>query len=123
MREIKFRAWNKKYKKMKAVEHLYLKAKEIYVEPDDIGDTCMWFWVDCDVMQYTGLKDKDGNEIYEGDIIKYIATEQIEVVEWETRGECSCGCFSGFALTCTPGQYEIIGNSHENPELMDEAKK
>ncbi len=59
-REIKFRAWDKWNNKM--------------IQPHD-GDFIRWHsmsnWRDClDVMQYTGLKDKNDNEIYEGDIIK-----------------------------------------------------
>jgi len=69
------------------------------------------------LMQYTGLKDKNGKEIYEGDIVKGTGGEFNEEV-WEA-GWNEDRDFIGWSITpqnCEDG-LEIIGNIYENPEL------
>jgi uncharacterized phage protein (TIGR01671 family) len=112
-REIKFRAWRKRDNG--ELEMFY---------SDDVSDADTWdaklcyffdvgFYDDEPVMQFTGLKDKNGKEIYEGDILYggHPLGMETRVVEWENE----CAEFT------TPGfeeDYTIIGNIYENPELL-----
>jgi hypothetical protein len=91
MKEIKFRAWNTFTKRMFQLEALDLSGKR---NPLNI------------LLQYTGLKDSKGVEIYEGDIVKTKEGEIIEI-KWDEIGWA--GYFAG---------EEIIGNIYENTELI-----
>ena len=79
------------------------------------------------VMQYTGLKDKNGKEIYEGDVIKLCNYSGMEVFRSEVVHHNGCfmikvknddGEFENSALLHYPS-IKIIGNIYENPELME----
>lgn len=74
--------------------------------------------------QYTGLKDKNGKEIYEGDIVGDIeGIHELAICVWDdSNAEFDFVCVDG---KCTKDNvkswlemYEIIGNIHENPELL-----
>ena len=111
MREIKFRAWDKIIKRM-----LYFDFTQ-HIDPTD-----------CEIMQFTGLKDTNGKEIYEGDILGgtfgdgYIGyCDKCKSFEYLfADGECtSCnGDISWFEMVEENGKLEVIGNIYENPELL-----
>lgn len=116
MREIKFRAWNK------------YKAFMIYdVDINSYGQVIKYECgqyagsYDYPVMQYTGLKDKNGREIYEGDIVKYFRNEGYEFVTTRLGAhgiETQIGFYPFIEID---GHVEVIGNIYENPELLDNA--
>ena len=115
MRTIKFRAWNVADKKWIKIMSLQ------YFSPDEpcIGDGRWSYPFSCiHLMQYTGLKDKNGKEIYEGDIVAGVLTPNptriIEIVEGSMTSLCPCEVKNGVR------QIEVIGNIYENPELLKE---
>jgi uncharacterized phage protein (TIGR01671 family) len=83
---------------------------------------------DHELMQFTGLLDKNGKEIYEGDIVICINGHE-GVVEWE-KSDC-CFNVTGYynasndypSMAFMEGQpFEVIGNIYENPELLEDMK-
>lgn len=122
MREIKFRAWDKENKKMMKVSSLSLENKEIAVREN--GTYHFFRMKNLELMQYTGIKDKNGKEIYEGDIY-HVGDKKIKyLVVWFDSG------FEGKQLRSTSyaglkswvKDIEILGNIYENPELLEENK-
>lgn len=111
MREIKFRVWNKKNK------YFNFEGVEFWGLDHAIGDLC-FDSSECDnfvIQQYTGEKDKDGCEIYEGDILGYTIGPNT-LVKWTEEGMDYVGwAFSD--LYSQGGPHGIIGNIFENPEL------
>ena len=124
MREIKVRAWYKPYKQMCQVESLRFDGNGVYravlieesfydrriVEADEIV-----------IEQSTGLKDKNGTDIYDGDILIDDTGEPVEywVVKFSDGGfvgECAGVTESLFELT----NLEVVGNIHKDPELVEE---
>ena len=130
MREIKFRAWDKENKKMMKVSSLSLENKEIAVREN--GTYHFFRMQNLELMQYTGLTDKNGTEIYEGDIIKYkfpydrrlIHISPVKFLETETSFGIKDRYGNEIPLyrITTGNFFEVIGNIYENPELLEENK-
>lgn len=169
MRELKFRVWSKRQKTYD-YEHPFNKPGNFYINQDgvlfsDFGNSIAPEVNQGDfiVEQYTGLKDADGKEIYEGDVVEYVFNvREAEVsaigevcffenqgvygmknvkynnqelrrlcdIENERAGEVFC--IAGYDNTdedqtliftydyFVDDDMEILGNTHENPELLGE---
>jgi len=113
MREIKFRAWIKAEKRM------------IYIDRfSQIPNNWRDAW---ELMQYTGLKDKNGKEIYQKDILKWVHHRcdgcgkedySIGVVSFGSMGAMVYG-YPICDPRCADKDIEVIGNIYEHPELLE----
>ena len=122
----KFRAWLKKEQKMdNYIDHISWLEDELYCIGD--GITYMVSAEDLVLMQSTGLVDKNGKEIFEGDVLDYKGRKAL--VRWH-------GSYASFIyrfvdelqkrktewkpLYLAYMKCEIIGNIYENPELLED---
>jgi hypothetical protein len=129
MREIKFRAWDKARNEFLSSGMILLgvnpsripKNSPLYLDIVDGPDMWKARFV---LQQYTGLKDKTGREIYEGDIYEVEYFGWKAVVEWDEDN----ARFLGFTIGAErkivyvgrePQPVKIIGNIYENPELLN----
>ena len=124
MRDIKFRAWDKENK------HMTYNIQEMYDGYCDDTDNGLYGYMSCFtsflydenfiVMQYTGIKDKNGKEIYEGDVVEYKT-----IYEWDKKPTKRAkivfenGMFSPPGVIMDLSRSKIIGNIWENPELLE----
>lgn len=118
MREIKFRAWSSVYKKFLGCDSSQLSNYlDGYQNPIDR----QYDHKTITPQQYTGLKDSKGNEIYEGDILKYdvgLGPIYYEVIWDEKNGLWMITKNNGGNVGSWFDNYEIAGNLFENPELL-----
>lgn len=130
----KFRAWDKRRELMSNPFDITDIRAEEYDGSAWLADCCFSGlndgWDNFELMQFTGLKDKNGKEIYEGDII----TNETEIVVSEygvldytgefQKTKCSVTYNSHFCMfnlteDVHHGKFEVIGNIYENPELLN----
>jgi len=134
MREIKFRVWDKKRKKMFDIYQIMFCGVNTSIKlynPD--GGISRWFDVEDRfiLMQYTGLKDKKNRDIFEGDILATSNNGKDGADIWKKEDCALCEVrwkkeYSGFLGLGDDDEesiyhinyMEVIGNIHENPELL-----
>ena len=114
-REIKFRAWDEKKKAIRDVTGINWYDEYLWVDETPMtGDKLPI--ESTPLMQSTGLKDKNGKDIYEGDIIK---GEHL-IGEWVSGVDMlPTGVWFGGARFSEIKDFEIIGNLYENPNLLN----
>lgn len=134
MREIKFRAWDSYYESMITIPNVL--NNYLYYEncngfhagyENNLGD-----WINLEILQYTGLKDCNDKEIYEGDIVKHIRLLDCEIdeIQWiEDRASFyvwnGSKTYKSYRLCCDcilDNEIEIIGNIYENKEKISAIK-
>lgn len=145
-REIKFRIYDTDEKEMfyqEDIDYIDINNEIAYINQDGGGYDYLIDFVygDGKLMQYTGLKDKNGKEIYEGDILRCKCLKKCKldscaekviqyknsIIEW-----WESGCNLGYRLRDSKGktmmikpthlrtmEVEVIGNIYENPELLE----
>ena len=159
-RDIEFRVWDDHYKYMnyKVIVGIYGNWEEVkdnenytacsmWIEPKKVDYKCEPHWShfepyhkEIKLMQYTGLKDKNGKKIFEGDIIrldddyrKLISSANAKTEEDLVRKDCLVGFKEGSFMFCRSRYFidefdsylwlaekhcEVIGNIYENKGLL-----
>lgn len=140
-REIKFRAWDKDNKQMVYIDLMRLNSWDGQIDSgwyEDDEEVAHSLWLEFQegrVMQYTGLKDKNGVEIYEGDILNIRFRDVGRLFKWEAgtiKWHQPSSAFKWFSLEEDPSDAnnywlseadvksrEIIGNIYSNPNLLE----
>lgn len=130
MREVKYRAWDKENKKM--IHHPICFEAGTFTDHVGLNDLLKTFIIRGFILlEYTGLKDCKGKEIYEGDVVKY----KLETSGYESLHTVGVvflnGRFSPLPINeeCEDSwysvsikDYEVIGTIYENPELLENKK-
>jgi uncharacterized phage protein (TIGR01671 family) len=116
-REIKFRAWNR-----------IVRRWQIFTLPEIEAQAGPIQWQNLDIMQFTGLTDKNGKEIYEGDVLRgFTRNDEIEYVlplrfhpqrGYHVENEATVDDQIIYDNFVDLTETEIVGNIYENPELL-----
>lgn len=132
----KFRAYLKETETLAEVIHISFENKVLKVRHWEYGESTWLDFNEVELLQFTGLKDKDGVEIYQGDIVKgqiTLAYKRTGVIKFDTDSFCFVEFRKEGMVTVfeeNPDRmiiyngfdgFEVIGNIYENPELLEGA--
>ncbi len=131
MREIKYKAYIKSLNLIVPILYLHLVTEEVEVDlTDGQGHTSLYRFDEVELLQYTGLKDKNGTEIYEGDVfinkwkVGHTSLHRVYFCEKELafmsltnlNGDLIKESLAGYA---EGHNIRVTGNIYENPELLE----
>ena len=127
MKEFKMKAWLKKENKMVSIIGIDLNYQ--YIRYTDDGnlfkdDYKIAEFKDIELLQFTGVKDKAGQEVYEADVIKF--NDGIDdiygLISYDDEDAVYCVSYENVTehLLNMAGDFEIVGNIFENPDLHEQ---
>lgn len=125
MRTIKLKVWDKKAKEWvgggEAIDLAYSMPHNCFLFDNDAFDIPE----DIEIVEFTGLHDKNGKEIYEGDIIEYLPNEliypdkkEVYQVVWYHAGYAFQNEPNAYVTYLPGNKIKVIGNIYENPESL-----
>lgn len=128
----KFRAWHNQLSRMMLIKSMWFQDGRL--EEIELNDAVMNDYItvspdEIELMQSTGLKDKNGKEIFEGDVVDYKGREA--VIKWHGSyasfiyrfvDELNKRSAEWYPLYLAYLKCEVIGNIYENPELLEDCK-
>lgn len=119
MREIEFRAWIPDLKRIYKVKHIDFFYKLIEFEEEGKLTDTKRMLDQVELMQYTGIKDKDGTKIFENDIVRVNDEEENGIIEFDVN-TCGCMIFYGnyYRFLTQQMKIKVVGNIYENSELL-----
>lgn len=124
MREILFRAFVKDKEKIYTVKQIDFDYGMVWFEEENKPTDTMRMFDQIELMQFTGLTDKNGNKIFEGDILKGCWNTIFEVYYddcyLQFRAKEKSGLHHEIDYYGESYRLEVIGNIHDNPELLGE---
>lgn len=131
--KLKVKAWFEEEKQMLSVRELYQSDENgvygVQVVRNDEAGAEYWYTLAPGrfvLLQYTGLKDKNGREIFEGDVVKIVYADgfavgsiSMEDCWWSVNVKHNVSTFPDHSIPLSPGDdINILGNIYENPKLL-----